>query len=107
MQKEKAAKIFEALSSPIRLDIFRLLVSYRPEGIVAGQISEILSIKPNNLSFHLKALQHIGLVDSVQEGRFNRYIANIDEMNAVVKYLTSECCANSDKKTTACKKLSD
>ncbi len=97
ISKVEAAKVFEALSSPIRLDIFRLLVSYHPEGVVAGQISELLNIKPNNLSFHLKTLQIVDLVECVQEGRFQRYNANIDNMHTVIKYLTMECCANTDR----------
>ena len=54
MEQKQAVQIFEALSSSIRLDIFRLLVQYNPDGLVAGEISSQLDIPANNLSFPLK-----------------------------------------------------
>lgn len=96
MESNTVAKIFEALSSSIRLDIFKLLVSYYPDGLVAGRISELMNIKPNNLSFHLKSLQSVSLISVVQEGRYHRYSANIDNMHAVINFLTDKCCANTD-----------
>jgi len=56
---------------------------------IAGQ----LAIAPATLSFHLKELAHAGLVSSRQEGRFVYYAANFDAMNALVAFLTENCCA--------------
>ena len=61
--------------------------------MVAGEIAGALDLPPNNLSFHLKALSHAGLVSAEQEGRFQRYRANLPLMFALVDYLTAECCA--------------
>ena len=36
MESKTAANIFEALSSEVRLDLFRLLVKNAPQGLVAG-----------------------------------------------------------------------
>ncbi|RJX32196.1 MAG: ArsR family transcriptional regulator [Oxalobacter sp.] len=94
MNKTTATSVFESLSSGIRLDIYRLLVKYGTEGLVAGQIASTLDIAPNNLSFHLKAMTHSGLVTVEQEGRFQRYRANIPLMLELIAYLTEECCAN-------------
>ena len=93
MNKETAVNVFESLSSGVRLDVFRLLVKKGTEGLVAGEISSTLDLPPTNLSFHLKAMTHAGLVTATQEGRFQRYRANLTMMVDLVAYLTEECCA--------------
>lgn len=80
------------MASPIRLEIYRLLVAAEPTGNVAGQIANQLAIPPSNLSFHLKALVAVDLLIVAQEGRFLRYRANLSLMDSVIWYLTSECC---------------
>lgn len=93
MESKTAASIFEALSSEVRLDLFRLLVKNAPQGLVAGEIARQLDIPSTNLSFHLKAVVHSGLVTVEKEGRFMRYKASIPLMLEVIAYLTSECCS--------------
>ncbi len=93
MNKEIATKVFESLASGIRLEVYRLVVKTGLEGMVAGQIASELAIAPNNLSFHLKAMTHAGLLSVAQEGRFQRYRANIPLMLELIAYLTEECCA--------------
>ena len=93
VDKHTATRLFESLSSGIRLDAYRLLVRYGREGLVAGQIATTLDVSPANLSFHLKAMTHVGLVSVEQEGRFQRYRANLALMFELVAYLTAECCA--------------
>ena len=93
MEKPTALAIFESLSSGIRLDVFRLLVRTGPDGLVAGEIASTLEVPPTNMSFHLKALTHAGLVTVEQEGRFQRYRANMTAMQALIDYLTAECCS--------------
>ncbi|TLU84782.1 MAG: helix-turn-helix transcriptional regulator [Chlorobium sp.] len=92
MQKSTATRIFESLSSPVRLDVYRLLVKKGAEGMVAGEIGSALDVPPTNLSFHLKTLAHTGLLTVEQEGRFQRYRANLPLMMDIVAYLTEECC---------------
>ena len=93
MESRKASSIFEALSSDVRLDVFRLLVKNAPDGLVAGDISRLLDIPATNLSFHLKALVQSGLVTVEREGRYMRYKASIPLMLDIIAYLTSECCS--------------
>lgn len=93
MNKFSATTVFESLSSGVRLDIYRLLVKVGPQGMVAGEISATLQVPPTNLSFHLKALTQARLVSVVQEGRFQRYRANLSLMQDLIAYLTEECCA--------------
>ncbi len=92
MKTDYASSLFEALSSNIRLEIFRLLVRYAPDGLVAGEIATHLNLSANNLSFHLKNLAHSGLVSMEKEGRFLRYRASIPLMLDLIAFLTENCC---------------
>ena len=93
MKNKRATAVFLSLSSGVRLDLFRLLVKQGEGGLVAGEISSALGVPPSNLSFHLKGLVHAGLLTVQQEGRFQRYRANIALMVEVITYLTDECCS--------------
>lgn len=92
MDKKLATTIFESLASGVRLDVFRLLVNNAPNGLVAGEIAATLALPPTNLSFHLKALTQAGLLNVTQEGRYQRYRANLSIMQELIVYLTAECC---------------
>ncbi|MFI3197362.1 MAG: helix-turn-helix domain-containing protein [Methylococcaceae bacterium] len=92
MEKQLATTLFESLASGVRLDVFRLLVKNAPDGLVAGEIASLLALPATNLSFHLKALTQSGLLSVTQEGRYQRYRANLVIMQALIAYLTAECC---------------
>ncbi len=70
-----------------------LLLRKGTEGLVAGEIASALEIPPTNLSFHLKALTQARLVTVEQEGRVQRYRANMPLTLDLIGYLTAECCA--------------
>lgn len=93
MRQQAAADILASLASPIRLDVYRRLIRAGRDGLVAGEIAAALDLPPSNLSFHLKELARAGLVRAEQEGRFQRYRANLELMRELVAYLTEECCA--------------
>jgi ArsR family transcriptional regulator, arsenate/arsenite/antimonite-responsive transcriptional repressor len=93
MDKTLATTVFESLASGVRLDIYRLLVKAVPEGLVAGEIGAALALPPTNMSFHLKAMTNAQLVTVVQEGRYQRYRANLGLVQDLIGYLTAECCA--------------
>jgi len=92
METKDAAIALSALAQASRLAVFRTLVQAGPAGLAAGRISELTGIPPSSLSFHLKELSHAGLALSRQEGRFVIYTAQFDAMNALVAYLTENCC---------------
>ena len=92
METKRAVKALGALAQASRLAIYRLLVSRGPQGMAAGSIGERLDIPPATLSFHLKELDHAGLVAQRQDGRFVIYAANFDEMEALISFLTDKCC---------------
>jgi ArsR family transcriptional regulator len=81
-----------ALAQGTRLAIFRLLVQAGAEGLPAGKIGEELALPPATLSFHLAGLARAGLAKSRQDGRFVIYTADFEAMNALVGYLTENCC---------------
>lgn len=81
-----------ALAQESRLKIFRLLVQAGPEGMAAGSIGGELDLPPATLSFHLAGLTRAGLLKSRQQGRFVIYSADFQRMDALVGYLTENCC---------------
>jgi ArsR family transcriptional regulator len=92
MDNPTAVKIFASLAQESRLALFRLLVQAGPEGLPAGAIAERLGLPSSTLSFHLKELVHAGLVQSRQAGRFIYYSADFVTMNALLGFLTENCC---------------
>ena len=92
MQTKTALAALSALAQESRLAIFRLLVQAGPDGLAASRIAEQLGIAPSSLSFHLKELAHAELVVARQEGRFIIYAAQIGSMNALIGFLTENCC---------------
>jgi ArsR family transcriptional regulator len=92
MENKDAVAALAALAQESRLAAFRLLVQAGPAGLAASRIAETLGIPPSSLSFHLKELTHARLVVPRQEGRFVIYAAQFDAMNALVGFLTENCC---------------
>jgi DNA-binding transcriptional ArsR family regulator len=89
---EVAVRSLAALAQDSRLQVFRLLVQAGPEGLPAGEIAERLGIPASTLSFHMKTLNHAGLVESRHASRFVYYSANFEAMNALLGYLSDNCC---------------
>lgn len=96
MKTTDAIQSLAALAQATRLDIFRLLVQKGPEGLAATAIAEKIGIPNATLSFHIKGLTQAGLVQARQEGRFIYYAASYQAMNALVGFLTENCCAGED-----------
>lgn len=94
MDKDGVLNVLVALSSGVRLDAYRLLVPRGPTGMVSGEIAAALGLPLTNTSFHLKALVAAGLATVEQEGRFQRYRANVPRMLEAIAYLTENCCAD-------------
>lgn len=92
MEKANAIAALAALAQESRLDVFRLLVQAGRDGLPAGRIAERLSLPPATLSFHLNQLRQAGLVTFRRAGRSLIYAAEYGAMNALVGYLTENCC---------------
>src|SRR6185295_10356412 len=93
MEKTNAVAALAALAQDNRLDVFRLLVQAGPKGLAAGSVATTLSLAPNTLSFHLDRLRQAGLITVKREGRSLIYAAQFETMNALLAYLTDNCCA--------------
>jgi DNA-binding transcriptional ArsR family regulator len=93
MDTPLALSALAALAQESRLAIFRLLVQAGPDGgMVASKIATTLDLPPSSLSFHLKELVHAHLIRATPHGRFISYSAEVGTMNALVGFLTENCC---------------
>lgn len=92
MEINNATAALAALGQTTRLSVFRLLVEAGPEGRMVGEIAEALALPGATLSFHLKELSAAGLIRGESRGRFICYRANFDTMNALIAFLTRNCC---------------
>ncbi|WP_101925043.1 MULTISPECIES: ArsR/SmtB family transcription factor [Luteimonas] len=101
MEHQSATQALSALGHATRLSVFRLLVQTGRGGKLAGDIATALSLPGATLSFHLKELSAAGLIAGEQRGRTICYRADFDAMNALVGYLTENCCADDGSACTA------
>jgi len=92
MKKTDAVAALAALAQDNRLDVFRLLVQAGPEGVPAGAVAEALGLAPNTLTFHFDRLRAARLVTVRREGRSMIYAAQFEQMNALLGFLTENCC---------------
>jgi DNA-binding transcriptional ArsR family regulator len=92
MEENDVVQALAALAQPVRLQVFRALVVCGRSGLTPGTMAEALEIPPNTLSFHLKELTHAGLVTQERASRNIIYRAAFDRMNALLGYLTENCC---------------
>lgn len=90
-----------ALAHEHRLAIFRMLVERGPEGLPAGDIADRLGVPPSSLTFHTQALLRAGLIRQERASRQLLYSADFAAMNALVGFLTENCCGGADC-STAC-----
>jgi ArsR family transcriptional regulator, arsenate/arsenite/antimonite-responsive transcriptional repressor len=92
MKKTDAVAALSALAQDNRLDVFRLLVQAGPEGMPAGEIARALKLAPSVLTFHFDRLRVAGLVVARRDGRSIIYAAKFETMNALLGFLTENCC---------------
>jgi len=95
MKLEKAAVQLEALGNPTRLQLYRILVRAGEEGLPVGHVQDKLGIAASTLSHHLKRLLDTGLVTQERQATTLICRANYAGMNALIGYLSDECCADS------------
>jgi ArsR family transcriptional regulator, arsenate/arsenite/antimonite-responsive transcriptional repressor len=92
MKAPAVIETLSALASEARLAVYRLLVKRGPEGYTPSELTGRLDIPAPTLSFHLKELVRARLVVSRRVGRNLYYSPNIEHMNALVGFLTENCC---------------
>jgi ArsR family transcriptional regulator len=92
MEEKAVIQALAALAQPVRLQVFRALVVAGPAGLTPGVLAEQLGVPSTSLSFHLKELTHANLVSQKRDGRNLIYRAVFEQMNALLGYLTENCC---------------
>jgi ArsR family transcriptional regulator len=102
MQSAQAVEALGALAHEHRLAIYRLLVERGPDGLAAGVIAERLGIAPSSLTFHLQNLQRAGLIVQRRLSRQLIYAADFERMNALVGFLTENCCGGGENACLPC-----
>jgi ArsR family transcriptional regulator, arsenate/arsenite/antimonite-responsive transcriptional repressor len=106
MEETEVVRSLGALAQGSRLQIYRLLVVAGAEGMTPGSLAERLDVAAPTLSFHLKELTNAGLVTQERASRNLIYRASVERMNALLAYLTANCCQGEaclDATAAACK----
>jgi ArsR family transcriptional regulator, arsenate/arsenite/antimonite-responsive transcriptional repressor len=98
MKEPDAVAALAALAQDNRLAVFRLLVQAGPEGLPAGEVADALKLSPSALTFHFDRLRGAGLVTVRREGRSMIYAAQYEAMNALLGFLTDNCCQGAPEK---------
>jgi len=102
IDEKRAIAALGALAQETRLALFRLLVTAGPAGLPAGVIAERLGVQPSSLSFHLAQLVYAGLITQRRLSRQLIYSAEYGAMNALLAYLTENCCGRDAVSAPAC-----
>ena len=92
MNASQAIAGLAALAHDTRLAVFRLLVQRGRDGLPAGVIAQNLGLPPSSLTFHLQQLANAGLVSQRRISRQIIYATDFSAMNALMAYLTENCC---------------
>lgn len=87
-----AAAQLEALGNPTRLNIYRILVKVGKSGTPVGGLQARVGAAASTLSHHLQKLIQVGLVTQERQATTLICRANYPVMNALVGFLTEECC---------------
>ncbi|MCF1480552.1 MULTISPECIES: ArsR/SmtB family transcription factor [Rhizobium/Agrobacterium group] len=93
MDQKQALFAFAALSQETRLLIVRMLVVAGPDGMAAGALADKIDVSPSNISFHLKELEHSGLIAAQRQSRSIIYTANYAALGGLVRFLMEDCCS--------------
>jgi ArsR family transcriptional regulator len=92
MEQEKAILALAALAQSTRMDVFKLLVKYEPEGLAAGDIAKLLTVPQNTMSAHLAVLARADLVMSERKSRSIIYRANLAAFQNLTSFMVEDCC---------------
>lgn len=102
MQTDLALETLRALGQAHRLAAFRALVEAGSRGLAVGELRARLQLPAATLTAHLNTLRGAGLAVDEREGRVIRVRANFARMNALVTYLTQNCCAGGECAAPPC-----
>jgi len=101
MKSSSAINCLKALAQPNRLDLYRLLVQAGPDGLAVGSLAARTGLPGATLTNHLNVLRRAGLVGDERQGRTIRCRADYARMNALLAFLTENCCTGAPCTDTA------
>ncbi|RLG02953.1 MAG: ArsR family transcriptional regulator [Thaumarchaeota archaeon] len=67
---ERAARVFSAVSDPVRIKILKLL---EKESMCVCELMKALNMRQSLISYHLKFLREAGLIKPVRKGKWVFY----------------------------------
>lgn len=95
MEHVQAAAALDALGNPVRLRLYRTLVRAGAPGLNITELqSRVGGVPRSTLAHHLQKLLLAGLIQQEKEGASVLSRANYSAMNALVSFLTEECCVD-------------
>lgn len=92
MEEQQSIRSLAALAHAYRLRAYRQLVVAGNDGLTPGALMEALELPAATLSFHLKEMANAGLITQERIGRNLIYRADFSHMNALLAYLSENCC---------------
>ncbi|WP_019960250.1 ArsR/SmtB family transcription factor [Woodsholea maritima] len=92
MDLAQAATQFGALAHTTRLQVFKALIQAGPGGRPAGELADLVSVSPSNLSAHLTVLNQADLITMRRDGRMRIYAVSIERTAELVSFLVEDCC---------------
>jgi DNA-binding transcriptional ArsR family regulator len=93
MKQSIVIDTLKALAHTHRLELYRLLVQAGSSGLTVGALQAASGHAGATLSNYLNALRRAGLVVDRRAGRTIWCRADYRHMNALLAYLTENCCA--------------
>jgi len=93
MESKKTIAALKALAHPHRLELFRGLVQAGNAGLTVGALLAQTGHAGATLTNHLNTLRRAGLIRDRRDGRSIWCRADYARMNALIAYLTENCCA--------------
>jgi DNA-binding transcriptional ArsR family regulator len=100
MESKKTIAALKALAHAHRLELFRVLVQAGPDGATVGALQAETRHAGATLSNHLNTLRRAGLIRDRRDGRNIHCRADYARMNALIEYLTENCCAGAACETS-------
>ena len=97
MKPFEVVESLSALAHEHRLAIYRLLVEAGPGGMSAGAIAGEIGRPASSFTFHVQNLHRARLITQQRVSRQILYAADFAVMNALLGYLSENCCARSGK----------
>ena len=90
MELKLTAEILAAIAQDTRLDLLRRLIA-APDGMAAGELAAVLRVPASTLSFHLAALERVGMIFPTRHGRSIIHAVRPQALRGLLRAVTELC----------------